>query len=409
MTSSRVQCGSSFMHRRCNCLPPNTQKPPTVMADVTRKYEQKANGDVNDRKPAGNFYQYNKLADNYHKKPSSLPVAKNGLTKLPNHSSQPPNGKIRNHVSDAWGDEMLPSEANPMDKTNAWLKTTPIGVSVDDVNDREIGIDDLDILKKTQDQLKQARAIQARQIEIETLKTENAHLLAEIEIQSNHGGGQDDYPDSRRGSRKPREHLYASSVQNGSIRSGKPKKAYSVSEYGGSVRGGRLKQKLHPITSSEEDDGGTVYTRTTCQNGVRYPPLPRNANGEVGILVTWPQEKLSYTYTSKNITYKDLDFPLLVAGELGVILTPTITKKERECRLRLLQMVAYQSRSRTWASVRDFHKQCLNHAQEVGEWNPFDFLNNEASMMSSAVSDKLDKKTLMTIDKTPMSCTCVVQ
>lgn len=162
------------------------------------------------------------------------------------------------------------------------------------------------------------------------------------------------------------------------------------------------------MSSSDEEDAGTIFTRTSTVP--RYPQkVQLNANGDIGLLITWPQQKLSYTFTSRNITYQDLDFPLLVAGELGVILSPDATKRERECRLRLLQMVAYQIRSRPWESVRKFHKECLEHAQEVAEWNPFDFLNNEASMMSSVISDKLNRKPLISVNKRPVSLMCTIQ
>lgn len=73
----------------------------------------------------------------------------------------------------------------------------------------------------------------------------------------------------------------------------------------------------------------------------------------------WPHTQLRYSYSQSNLTFSQLDFPLLVAGELTCILSPSLDPGERDGRLRLLQATAYHSKAFEWQACLDFFSTCL--------------------------------------------------
>jgi len=71
----------------------------------------------------------------------------------------------------------------------------------------------------------------------------------------------------------------------------------------------------------------------------------------------WPHTRLDFTYGSSDIMYSNLDPALLVAGELGVLLT--VPEEERVARTKLLQRIMYFSKDYAWTAVRSFHEAVL--------------------------------------------------
>lgn len=69
----------------------------------------------------------------------------------------------------------------------------------------------------------------------------------------------------------------------------------------------------------------------------------------------FPHNYLQYEYVSKDIEFKQLNFKMLVAGELEIINNFCKNKSEKEGRLRLLQNIAYYSSTYVWTSVLDFY------------------------------------------------------
>ncbi|CAC5406931.1 unnamed protein product [Mytilus coruscus] len=62
-----------------------------------------------------------------------------------------------------------------------------------------------------------------------------------------------------------------------------------------------------------------------------------------------------YEYVSKDLEFKQLNFKMLVAGELEIINNFCKNKSEKQGRLKLLQKIAYFSSIYHWASVLEFY------------------------------------------------------
>ena len=60
-----------------------------------------------------------------------------------------------------------------------------------------------------------------------------------------------------------------------------------------------------------------------------------------------------------QLNYCDLDFPLLVSGEISIIMNSNITDVEKNGRIELLFAVAYHTKNYHWKSILDFHSTCL--------------------------------------------------
>lgn len=73
----------------------------------------------------------------------------------------------------------------------------------------------------------------------------------------------------------------------------------------------------------------------------------------------WPHTLLRYSYAQSNLTFVQLDFPLLVAGEISCILSPKLGENEKVGRLRLLQATAYHSKAFEWQACLNFFSTCL--------------------------------------------------
>jgi len=94
----------------------------------------------------------------------------------------------------------------------------------------------------------------------------------------------------------------------------------------------------------------------------------------------WPHTRLEYTYANVDIAYGRLDPALLVAGEIGVILTAG--PEERKGRLKLLQRMMYHSRDYTWNATRNFHEAILLEIERgVREWSNTDYRDVESGTL----------------------------
>ncbi len=72
--------------------------------------------------------------------------------------------------------------------------------------------------------------------------------------------------------------------------------------------------------------------------------------------LAWPHTQLNYT---NACSFDNIDLALLVAGEITIISSKKITEEEKQGRLELLRLVAYNSKLYQWAAVREFYATIL--------------------------------------------------
>lgn len=52
---------------------------------------------------------------------------------------------------------------------------------------------------------------------------------------------------------------------------------------------------------------------------------------------------LNFEFTSKELEFKDMTFPLLIAGEMEILARVDISKEERETRIKMIKTLAYHA------------------------------------------------------------------
>ena len=88
-----------------------------------------------------------------------------------------------------------------------------------------------------------------------------------------------------------------------------------------------------------------------------------------------------------KVGFHDLDYPLLVEGELGIILEPSLQVSNGELvgRLLLLQKISQLQRVYEWPAVRDFYAAVLQRIERgMITWDRLDLASLELTIMSRA-------------------------
>ncbi|KAK3728917.1 hypothetical protein QZH41_005424 [Actinostola sp. cb2023] len=92
--------------------------------------------------------------------------------------------------------------------------------------------------------------------------------------------------------------------------------------------------------------------------------LARKASDIVSKYVLWPHEYLLNALpSSQELTYTDLTYEQLIAGELDIIVSGPITKHERDGRLRHLADLSKDATVYPWPTVRNYHKTILQQIE----------------------------------------------
>jgi hypothetical protein len=100
--------------------------------------------------------------------------------------------------------------------------------------------------------------------------------------------------------------------------------------------------------------------------GKLKPTSGRSAKPDTNISkeILWPHSAIEVQFTGTQFSYDQLDFPLLAAGEIAIVLDPKVSAEERGGRLHLLKTLAYYSRTRQWSDVRSLHSAVLNQIEQ---------------------------------------------
>ena len=122
---------------------------------------------------------------------------------------------------------------------------------------------------------------------------------------------------------------------------------------------GAAEQKMRTqgvLVSSSSDSGAEGRGRSKIRSKkIRSGKTAKPAHS-VKQELAWPHSQLTYGY---EVEHADLDFPLLVAGELACIQSVTIGEEEKQGRLDLLLALAYHVKCYEWKACLNFHAACL--------------------------------------------------
>ncbi len=91
--------------------------------------------------------------------------------------------------------------------------------------------------------------------------------------------------------------------------------------------------------------------------------------------IPFPQEYLGFEYVANIKTYEDLDIRLFVAGELGVMSRPNISRSELEGRRDLLKILMYHAGNYQWRAVKNLYSVIIDsiYIQKDRKWDNWDY------------------------------------
>ena len=126
--------------------------------------------------------------------------------------------------------------------------------------------------------------------------------------------------------------------------------------------------------SSESDSGSGKSSKNKSKNKEKSGMFPKAT--DVSQRQVWPHLALSDEYPGKRLTFKALNFPLFVAGELEIITCAStrISNTERNSRMCLLKTICYVHKYADWDIVRDIYASILNKIEQgLLSWDNSDF------------------------------------
>jgi hypothetical protein len=86
--------------------------------------------------------------------------------------------------------------------------------------------------------------------------------------------------------------------------------------------------------------------------------------------ILWPHAVIDPRFVTNLPNYDDLDYPLLVAGELAIALNPKTPQAEAKNRLNLLRLLSYCHKLCAWNTVKQFHSSALTEIERgTRQWS----------------------------------------
>jgi hypothetical protein len=179
--------------------------------------------------------------------------------------------------------------------------------------------------------------------------------------------------------------------------------AFSDSEDEASVEPVTLKTIRKAPRISEKTDNrisdlglSTVAELEVEQTGLRgkKPQSGRLEKVENNIkkAVVWPHVVVDPRFVSKLPTYEELDFTLLVAGELTLALSDSTSQAELKNRLNLLRLLCYCNKVCNWRVVKQFHSAALTEIEKgLKTWADNQYTEITTGVLLVSASAPLDQ------------------
>ena len=143
-------------------------------------------------------------------------------------------------------------------------------------------------------------------------------------------------------------------------------------------RGGLVSQKKNHKSTSKKKKGKKSGINAKASTKVRSPQR-------------WAHSALQLDFASAELTFNNLDFPKLVAGEMEICLDPATPKIERQGRLALLRDLAYhKSNDLDLATIKGIYGAVLRKI-EVGRAT---WASDFQTLQSQVVTNKISRPKL---------------
>ena len=98
--------------------------------------------------------------------------------------------------------------------------------------------------------------------------------------------------------------------------------------------------------------------------------ISAKASDKVKFPQEWPHAHLQYEHVNKHVKFQDLNFKLLVAGELEILSGEDLTTVERQGRLRLLKKIVYYSSTYEFEGLKAYYAAWLRDIElGIKKWS----------------------------------------
>ena len=161
----------------------------------------------------------------------------------------------------------------------------------------------------------------------------------------------------------------------------------------------KVADSLVDVVLSEEsstDDSGSDQAKKGKRKTKRKIKSGREVKASEGVRVQlqWPHTYLRYQYVTSSLSYSELNFNLLTAGELEILSSGRISESEFLGRLNLMRILAYESHVYPFRAISEWHSAYL-HCIEMGrgDWSLSPYAIGQAILARHRPMDPKSKST----------------
>jgi hypothetical protein len=106
----------------------------------------------------------------------------------------------------------------------------------------------------------------------------------------------------------------------------------------------------------------------------------------------WPHSMIDPRFVPQLPSYDELDFALLVAGEIGIAISPKTPKAESKNRLHLLRLLAYCYKLCNWPMTKQFHSSAISELEKGRKsWAQFHYSDISTALVLVAAQGGADQ------------------
>ena len=136
---------------------------------------------------------------------------------------------------------------------------------------------------------------------------------------------------------------------------------------------------INSSSSSDSDDSSSddqshsnskAKKKNKSKKKKKKSGISAKASDKVKFPQEWPHAHLQYEHVNKHVKFQDLNFKLLVAGELEILSAEDLSKEERQGRLKLLKKIVYYSSSYEFEGLKAYYAAWLRDIElGIKKWS----------------------------------------
>ena len=126
-------------------------------------------------------------------------------------------------------------------------------------------------------------------------------------------------------------------------------------------------------SSSSDSDSYSLdkgHSKSKKQKKKKRSGINAKSSDKVKFPQEWPHAHLQYEHVNKHVKFQDLNFKLLVAGELEILSSEDLSNEERQGRLKLLKKIVYYSSTYEFEGLKSYYAAWLRDIElGIKKWS----------------------------------------